>query len=159
MQVYTISIPSFAFFVVIYYCCSSYSSVTISLLFQRNALLNWSCTFRDKDFAEYTQSRQKECASLIQPSANFVQSEKDERFYWNFNCAVDELCEINVQTKSSDIQADSEICRGHSKPTNRERANTSSFFFKVTHLLQKTLVSDGLAGICIFQQSKVKPLF
>lgn len=78
-------------------------------------------TSRDKHAAEYAQSSQNKCSGLIQPSTYFVQGENDKGFRWEFNCTVDELCEINVHAESSDIQADSVISTGYCKPMNGKR--------------------------------------
>lgn len=73
----------------------------------------------DEDVAEYTKSSQNERSSLTEPSANFFHSEIDQGFSWHFNCAEDELCEINVHPKAFNIQAESVICTGHCKPVNK----------------------------------------
>lgn len=83
--------------------------------------LNGSYTCMDKHTAEYKQPSQNEHPGLIPPSTYFVYSEKDESFGWNLYDPIDELCEINVHTKSADIQADSVISEGHSKPASKTR--------------------------------------
>lgn len=104
--------------VIICYCCSCTNVVNIILQYCRT---KWSFTLRDKHVAENTQSSQNKCSRLIQPSTYFVQGDEDKYFCRDFNCSIDELCKKNVHTKSIDIQADSVVSTGHTKPTNRNR--------------------------------------
>lgn len=62
-----------------------------------------SITWGDKDVDKDTQSSHQERASQTQPSASFVQGEKDKKFCWDLRETEDELCQVNVRTKSHNI--------------------------------------------------------
>ncbi len=73
----------------------------------------------------YCLSNQRSCYNerpcLAISASNPIQSEVGPDLSWDFNNSIDKLCEIDVQTKPSDVEADAIIGKSNCKPVDSNK--------------------------------------
>lgn len=64
-------------------------------------------------------SRQQQRARLTLPASNHVEEAIDHQLGWNLDGGVDEVHEVNVESKSTDVQADPIVRGGNAEPAEQ----------------------------------------
>lgn len=86
------------------------------------------------DYNERTRGDEEKCLAI--PPTDPVKDKESRDFGRNFNSTINELCEVDVDAKAWDFEADPIVKEGNCKPAN------SASYSESTH--QKITSKDGL---------------